>query len=213
MSNMADPNQLVLVDTNCLVRVYFSSIRPIMNCVISGHELKTLQGLASELKGLARRPEWSWLGEAAIQCEIDKSIVLLSRAQKRAIEEDAEGIKAFGDAKLHEHCTKHKTRSIKALSLDDAKVLAASLELDAILSTDEWPLRLVSGFYDYDDGGPVKLFSSVDLIHLMEKEGLLSREDRMKTYADWLRWGEQLLKESPNIYLQLFGEIAPTAQN
>lgn len=90
--------------------------------------------------------------------------------------------------------------------------MAACLELKAALSTDEWPLRLVSELYDDDDGEPVQLFSSVELIGLLERDGLITRDVRMKTYSDWLKNGEALLRESPEIYTKLFGEIPPTAQ-
>jgi hypothetical protein len=62
--------------------------------------LKTLHGLASELKGLARRPDWAWLGAQSIQNEIDASVVQLTAAQSAVIEHDAEGIRQFGDAKF-----------------------------------------------------------------------------------------------------------------
>jgi len=57
------------------------------------------------------------------------------------------------------------------------------------------------------------MFSSVELIALLEKEGLLNEEERKRTYADWLKFGEKLLRESPQIYKSLFGEEPPTGQH
>lgn len=103
--------------------------------------------------------------------------------------------------------------NLRQLSSADARVLAAALELSIAMATDEWPLRHVALAYGfYDDGTPVEMFSSVDLIALLEKEGLLTREDRMRTYADWLKFGECLLRESPQIYFKTFGEYPPDAQ-
>lgn len=209
---MTDPTKLVLVDTNCLVRVYFSPLRPILARPVAGFELKTLDGLAKELKNLAQRQDLAWLSDQVILKEVDAATVSLTRLQSDAINQDALEIQKVGNATLFKDFKDRKLRVSRALSLADAKALAASLELDAALSTDEWPLRLVSALYDYDSGEPVKLFSSVELIELLEREGLINREVRVKTYSDWLKNGEALLRESPEIYFRLFKEAPPTAQ-
>lgn len=209
---MTDPTKLVLVDTNCLVRIYFSPLRPILGRPVAGFELKTLDGLAKELKNLAKRADLAWLSDQVILKEIDAATVALTRLQRDAINRDALDIQKVGNATLYKDFQDRKLRVSRALSLADAKALAASLELNAALSTDEWPLRLVSELYDYDNGEPVELLSSVELIGLLESEGLMSREDRVKTYSDWLKNGEALLRESPEIYFHLFNEAPPTAQ-
>jgi len=210
---MATSNKLVLLDTNCLVRVYFSSLRPVLSRPASGYEFKTLAGLAKELKNLAIRPDLAWLSDKVIQSEVDAAVVPLTRAQRQAVEDDTPAIQKHGNGELLKHCVATSRNHIRTLSRNDAKVLAASLELGAAMATDEWPLRLVAGFYDYDDGKPVELFSSVELIALLEREGLLTRDDRIRTYSGWLKSGENLLAESPEIYQDQFGEKAPTAQD
>lgn len=209
---MTKPTKLVLVDTNCLVRIYFSSLRPILGKPVAGFELKTLDGLAIELKNLAKRADLAWLSDQVIINEVDAATVSLSKLQNDAIKQDALEIQKIGNATLYKDFQDRKLRAPRTLSLADAKALAACLELNAALSTDEWPLRLVSKLYDYDSGKPVELLSSVELIGLLEKEGLISREDRVKTYSDWLKNGEALLRESPEIYFRLFHETPPTAQ-
>lgn len=206
-------NQLVLVDTNCLVRVYFSPLRPILGRPVAGYELKTLEGLAQELKNLAKREDLAWLSHKVILDEVDAATVTLSKLQRDAINQDARAIQMVGNAALYKDYQNRKLRAPRALSLADAKALAACLELNAALSTDEWPLRLVSELYDYDDGNPVKLFSSVELIELLEREGIIDREVRVKIYSDWLKNGEPLLRESSSIYIRLFNEAPPTAQD
>lgn len=210
---MSIPSTLVLVDTNCLVRIYFSPLRPILSRSVAGYELKTLGELAKELKNLAHRADLAWLGDRVILDEVDAATVPLTRLQRDAINQDALEIQKVGNSVLRKDYQDRKLRVLRTLSLADAKVLAASLELDAALATDEWPLRLVAELYDYDNGQAVKLFSSVELIELLEREGLITREIRMKTYSDWLKNGAALLRESPEIYFRLFNEVPPTAQD
>lgn len=206
-------NKFVLVDTNCLIRVYFSPLRPVMSRQASGYELKTLESLANELKNIAkRRDEFAWLGAKSIQDDVDLAILPLTKTQKQLIEQDASDIQRQGNGILLAHCKSSGIQN-RALSRADAKVLAAALELTLAMSTDEWPLRLVSDAYSYDNGNPVELLSSVELIGFLEREGLLSRDDRMRTYADWLKFGENLLRESSEIYFKLFGELPPSAQH
>lgn len=209
---MTNPTKLVLVDTNCLVRIYFSPLRPILGRPVAGFELKTLDGLAKELKNLAKRADLAWLSDQVILKEVDAATVPLTKLQRDAINQDAQHIQKVGNAVLYKDFQDRKFRAPRALSLADAKALAACLELDAALATDEWPLRLVSELYDYDNGKPVALLSSVELIELLEREGLISREVRVKTYSDWLKNGTSLLRESPEIYFRLFNEAPPTAQ-
>lgn len=209
---MTNPTRLVLVDTNCLVRIYFSPLRPILGRPVAGYELKTLDGLAKELKNLTKRADLAWLSDQVILKEVDAATVPLTRLQRDSIKQDAIGIRDIGNAELYKAYQVKGLRERRTLSLDDAKALAACLELNAVLATDEWPLRLVSELYDYDDGKPVELLSSVELIELLERDELISREVRVKTYSDWLKNGEKLLKDSSEIYFRLFKESPPTAQ-
>jgi len=206
-------NRLILVDTNCLIRVYFSPLLPVLNRPAAGYELKTLQALADELMHIAnRRDEFAWLSAKDIQNDVKLAVLPLTKAQSHAIDQEATVIRKQGNGMLQEYCQDQGV-NLRQLSVADAKVLAAALELSIAMSTDEWPLRQVASAYSYDDGNSVELFSSVELISLLEKEGLLSREDRVKTYADWLKFGESLLRESPHIYFKEFGEFPPNAQH
>lgn len=207
-------NKFVLVDTNCLVRVYFSPLKPILSRSASGYELKTLKALADEFKNIVqRRAEYAWLDAQEIHDEVDLAVLELTKVQLGEIDQEASAIRRQGNGLLQQHCQKQGI-NLRQLSLADAKVLAASLELSIAMATDEWPLRQVASVYGfYDNGMPVELFSSVELIALLEKEGLLTREDRMRIYADWLKFGENLLKDSPQIYFRLFDEHPPNAQH
>jgi hypothetical protein len=210
--------KLVVIDTNCLVRIYFSPLRPILSRSISGYELKTLDGLARELKNLANRSDLAWLSDSVILAEVDAATISLTKLQRDAINLEAlgtpsvPGIQQYGNSVLRKEYENKKLRALRTLSLNDAKALAASLVLDAALATDEWPLRLVAEDYDSDNGEPIELLSSVELIELLEREKLITREIRVKTYSDWLKNGEALLRESPEIYRRRFSEDPPTAQ-
>lgn len=183
-----------------------------MGRTVSGYELKTLPQLANELKSLAGRSDFAWLTDPVIFAEVDAAVLTLTRAQKDNIQLDAPGMKQFGDSELRKHCISKSLSPIRSLSYPDAKALAAAAELNAALATDEWPLRFVAEYYRHDNGDPIQLLSSVDLLSLLEAEGLLTREDRRKTYADWLKDGTKLLHGSAKLYEKLFGEKPPTAQ-
>jgi len=140
-------------------------------------------------------------------------VLPLTAAQQQAIYDEAVDIQKDGNSFLRTYCD-GKNIDVRKLSLPDAKVLAAALELKIALATDEWPLRHVVSIYKtHDDGTLIEMFSSVELIALLEKEGLLNEEERKRTYADWLKFGEKLLRESPQIYKSLFGEEPPTGQH
>ncbi|MFC0351307.1 hypothetical protein [Undibacterium danionis] len=168
--------------------------------------------LANELKKLAERDDLAWLSNDVILSEVDAAVISLTRKQADTVRLDGLAIQTYGNSLLYHKYLQDKLRTKRTLSLSDAKALAASLELDAVLCTDEWPLRYVAGHYDYDNGNPVELLSTVHLIALLEKENLISREVRIKTYSDWLKDGTALLRETPEIYVSLFNELPPTAQ-
>lgn len=209
---MPDKNQLVVVDTNCLVRLYFSPVRPLLSKPVALHELKTLEEMARELRGLASGERHAWLNTPIILDEVNGAVVQLTRAQRRAIEKDTPAVRKAGQNKLHAHCSKHNTVVQRNLSYVDAFALTASIELKATLATDEWPLRLVAASTDANDNGdPVQLLSSIELLSFVEREGLCTREERIKTYLEWAVYDE-LTPDSPRSYKRLFGEGPPKRQ-
>jgi hypothetical protein len=203
--------KLVIVDTNCIVRIYFSPLRPILGATVAGYIFRTIGNVAGELKGLAGRDDLAWLKDPVIQAEVEEAVITLTKQQRRAIEQDTQGIRVYGDGQLHLYCEKQKIGD-RFLSHCDAKLLAAALEMKAALATDEWPLRHVADEYDDDNGDPIELLSTVELLSLLERDGRLSREDRVATYATWVRDGTKLLRDSDILYAKLFGEPAPDGQ-
>lgn len=209
---MPNKNQLVVVDTNCLVRLYFSPVRPLLSKPVAQHELKTLEEMAKELRGLASGERHAWLNTPVILDEVNGAVISLTRAQRRSIEKETPAVRKAGQNKLHAYCLKHNTKAQRNLSYVDAFALTASIELKAILATDEWPLRLVAASTDANDNGdPVKLTSSVELLSFVEREGLCTREQRIKTYLDWAAY-QELTHDAPAFYKQLFAEAPPKCQ-
>jgi len=62
--------------------------------------------------------------------------------------------------------------------------------LDAALAADEWPLRYVA--ISLGMGGAGQLFSSVEVLHMLEAAGSLGRDARMQTLRAWIRQAEAL---------------------
>jgi hypothetical protein len=205
-------SKLVVVDCNCLVRLYFSPIRPLLCRPIGGYEFKTLSELAGELRSLARGERHGWLSSPVILSEVDGAAITLTSKQRVSIDAHAPTIRRHGESLLREYSVKKNLKTIRNLSHADAVALTAAIELGAALATDEWPLRKVAGTVDADDdGNSVQLLSSVQMLHMAEKEGLITRDDRTKTYRDWINYRE-LYQNASEEYFELFGERPPTGQ-
>lgn len=211
---MTSKDKLVVVDTNCLLRLYCSDLRPLVGGTFSGYVLKTLKELAEELKRLAEGDRHAWLSDKTIQAEVDAAVISLTLQQQNTIDTEVASVRKHGETELRRYKRVNNIRREVGLSMVDARALTAAIELEAALATDEWPLRHVAGYIDADDkGGHVELLSSVDLLHLIESAGCLSREQRINTYATWVKTGEALLRGTAERYLELFGEPPPTAQS
>lgn len=209
---MPDQPKLVIVDTNCYVRLYYSSLRPILGSVVGGHRLVTLHELANESKDGTNLVERNgWLSARDIQQDIQSAVFPLSPEQRAEYAELAQQYRQIGDGVLREHC-RAKGIIMRYLSLADAKALAVATDFDAILATDEWPLRLVSSKVELDDGKQPQLFSSLDLLHLLELEEKITRNERVDIVKEWLRVGENLLTNWRADYQIIFKEAPPTVQ-
>lgn len=206
---MPEKNELVVVDTNCLVRLYFSPVRPLLARPVANHSLKTLDEMAEELRRLAAGERHAWLSEPVILDEVNGAVIKLTRAQRRSIAAAAVDMRKTGDNILRAYCKKHKLRMLRNLSGVDAFALAAALELKAKLATDEWPLRMVAAQTDADDSvGRVPLLSSVELLSFVEREGLCTREQSRTTYRNWANY-QELTRDAPMLFKKLFEEEPP----
>jgi hypothetical protein len=171
----------------------------------------TLVQMAKEVKGLARSPDYAWLNIERIS-EVDNSVISLSKSQEKSIEQRRINEQGHWQTALERHCTAMGTVCTRSLSKTDATLLSAAIELKSILVTDEWPLNWVAENFDYDDGTPIEVMLSIDVLALLEAGSVIEASERHRTYQSWRQSGELLHRSSDNKYLQLFSESPPTAQ-
>ena len=183
-----------------------------LGAVVDGHHLVTLKELADEAKdGTPLVVRNGWLAAKEIQADIRNSILSLPVEKQKEYESLAEDFILVGDGVLSNYCTE-KNIPIRTLSFPDAMAIAVATDIDAILATDEWPLRLVANSVELDDGKKSQLFSTLNLLKLFENANKITRIERIDIVKDWLRSGEKLLKGWENDYQSIFGELAPTVQ-
>ncbi|WP_141100764.1 hypothetical protein [Roseateles aquatilis] len=203
---------LVIVDTNCYVRLYYSEARPLLGTVVAGHRLVTLAELAGEAaRGTPLVDNNGWLLQDDIQRDLREGILALTASEANAYWELADQYRQMGDAVLFEHC-QSRGILVRSLSRLDALALAVATDRTAVLATDEWPLRLVAGQCELDDGSRARLFSSLDLLRLLEIAGAITPVQRRDIVRRWIREGEHLMRDWAQSYRALFNESPPTVQ-
>lgn len=204
--------RIVLIDTNCFLRIYQSPVLPLLGEVIVGHELLTLTILYNEFFNSQKlMQEYAFL-DLIIQSE-DKSKVLLKLIP--AVEEHVRQImrdhRRYVDEILEKYCASRGI-STKRLSNCDLELLATAIEMEALIATDEWPLAFVVDdlMRDPDEGYRIGIMTSVDILYLLEQAGKLSREERILTVKSWMQNAENLHRDWRSFYRKLFNENAPT---
>jgi hypothetical protein len=206
--------KIVIVDTNCFVRLYFSVLRPLLGLEVGGHTLMTIKELADETTGntglTVRHP---WLAGADVQDDLNAAILRLAEADDVLYDEDAEYYRTVGDAYLEGLCRERNLDHIRQLSMADAKALAIALDRGYILATDEWPLREFSQFVEPDENGNrLIVISSLQLLKLFLDSGQMSLDQVRDTVRGWILNDERLPRGWRDEYLTQFGEASPSAQ-
>lgn len=203
----------VIVDTNCYVRLYASSLRPLLGITVSGHALMTIEELAAECSftsGLTGRQPW--LNDPSIQHDLASALLKVREPKKTQITQNTSYFRQAGNRLLEKYCSEQRI-ACRALSTVDAKALATAVCLNGALATDEWPLRYVAEKLDADDdGNKVKLFTTLEIVKLLESAKHLTRIERIKLMRDWRVSGECLHRDADNDYRRLFGEDPPNGQ-
>ncbi|MES2040385.1 MAG: hypothetical protein V4495_21405 [Pseudomonadota bacterium] len=203
--------RLVLVDTNCFLRLYHSPVRPFLGEIVGGYKLLTLNTLIQEFHRSKRLQEfYAWLMPDIKAEDLSKVAIQTTIGENASIKQERIDHEGYVQSVISLHCQKENT-SIRSLSGRDLDLLATAIVMEAVVATDEWPLRLVvndlmSVAGEYEMG----LFSSVDMLHLLEVDGKLTPDDRKMTIKSWLRYEEKLPREWREVYRRLFGEQPPS---
>lgn len=205
--------RFVLVDTNCFIRLYCSPVVPLLQQQVGGYQLLTLKGLIDEFFESPRLSnDYPWVSKEPKVSDLKSAALKVSGINVRLVNQQKKELRPYADAFLAKHC-KDRNIPAKRLSARDLELLASAVVFRAAVATDEWPLGLIvqdlmQDPEDYDIG----LMTSIDVLHLLEKNGKLTREVRIQTCDSWIRLGEKMPNDWRKLYLALFGEEAPSAQ-
>ncbi len=201
---------LLVVDTNCFIRLLFSSVRPILGSVIAGHRLVSLNDLAKECSvesEVTRRHPW--LLDSTIQEELSQNCLRLREPKSSAVRQWATRMREQGNRLLREECHRRQLKATRELSWTDVCALATAQVVGGALATDEWPLRWAAERVSDVEA----VFSSLGILHLMEIDKKIGRSERVATVSGWMLQGEHLPNSWRAEYLQLFGESPPPSRN
>ncbi|MFY3384712.1 hypothetical protein [Paracidovorax sp. MALMAid1276] len=200
---------IVVVDTNCFIRLMFSPLRPVLGSVVGGYQLMTLANLAKECgpgtEVVERNP---WLLAPEVQEELTKNCLSFREPKTSDVRKWAKTFLERGNPLLRAHCIAKNLDNIRELSRADVTALAAAQVLGSPLATDEWPLTWAA-----ERVSDVEvLLTSVALIHLMEKDGKITREQRVDIVTTWVKHGEKLPANWRAQYRELFQDEPPDGQ-
>ncbi len=207
------PAKIILVDTNCVLRVYLSPTLPLMGAVFGGYRLLSLPSL---IKEITRSPElqrrYPAVARSPRDVELKGAGLRLSSASKTRIASARAELKPYAKAFLTAYCRKQRTEVLRQLSDVDLDLLCTAAVVGCSIATDEWPLRLVVEDLRKDDGDFTgDLYTSLDLLNLFEINGQLTASQRQETVADWIHPSnnEKLHRGWEADYWRLFGEQPP----
>lgn len=214
-TNLREPGirlRLVLVDTNCFLRIYQSSLRPILGAEVESFSIRTLTDLVDEFRrGKRLQDQYAWANDDIDAAVNAGAILTLDDHEKRKMLEERELLKLYGNALLERRCVEQSI-SVRSLSTSDATLIATALVFDAVIATDEWPMTyVIQDLIDEDDRN-IEIWNSLDLLHLLERAGNISAQERCETVKSWIRYGEALPRGWERQYESLFNEPVPRLQ-
>ena len=209
--DVATAPQLLVVDTNAYLRLFHSSVRPLLGVEMDGYKLVVTRDLVDEFYGSTRLQEiYGWAANSPYKEELEAAVLKLDPPVAAVIAADAVIYRQSGDAVLEDFCNARGLEPVRTLSRQDATLLATVLELGAALVTDEWPLKHVADAVEADENGNVlKTLTSLDVLSHCEKCGKMTREERVDTVKSWMRNGD-LPFQFFATYETAFGERAPS---
>lgn len=203
-------SRIILVDTNCFLRLYQSSVRPLMGQDIGGYRLLTLKKLVEEFQNNQNLvSNYPSIATGSKYDELTNSAIKIRGVNKKKIENLQKELAPYSKSFLESYCKRQKIEIIRRLSSPDLELLATAIIIKGIIATDEWPLRLIAAdLMEDQEEYKIGLFNSLELLHLIQENGKISPEDRRKTVRSWMLYREKLLRDWREDYQRLFGESA-----
>jgi rRNA-processing protein FCF1 len=209
----ASEPRLILVDTNCFLKLYQSPIRPFLGRVIGSHRLVTMNAMVNEFMRSERLQDiYAWLSsQIGADLKLEGAILELNDEQAKTVKENFDSHGSYASTLLEEYCAQEKTQLKRSLSRSDLELLATAISLETLVATDEWPLKLVIDDLASapEEGYNLGAINSVEVLGLFEKHGAISAEQRKQIVRSWLQYGEILPRDWRDVYQELFGEPGP----
>lgn len=205
--------RVILVDTNCFIRLYQSPVLPFLGKKVEGYHLLTLPLLIDEfLNSRNLQIKYAWLKKTVESEDLKTAGFHVPADDQESIDEIADLHEDYCNDVLYDYCQKEEIE-IRELSPDDCQLLATAIHFRTLIASDEWPLAYaVKDLMDApaEDEYCIGILTSIDILFLLEKAGLLNKQERIDTIKGWLRNDEKLHREWRKTYRSLFNEGAPT---
>jgi len=205
-----EEEKLIIVDTNCFVRLFLSDLQPILMRPLPGYRLRTLEVLVKETRPRTRLGDkHAWLNQKEIQDELKQATLELSQEDRDEYQAWEAHYAASAKVLIDTYC-REKGLEPRSLSKPDVQALFYAGYLpDALLATDEWPLRMAA---ERLIEPAIEVWSTLDLVKLLENAGLFTADARRTLVKRWLQEDEWLPWGWRAQHEQLFGENPPTVQ-
>lgn len=201
-------SRLVLVDTNCFLRLYSSPVMPLLGEVVGGYHLLTLQSLIDEFMTSPRLTgDYKWVTVAPKGTDLTAGALILSSVAKGRVTKQKAELKPYVDAFVRNMNAK-KRMSLTPLSRRDLDLLATAVVMKAIIATDERALQEVAFDLMEDKASyQIDVLNSFQMLHFLENNGRLDSSARRNTVDAWIKLKERLPMGWRSKYEELFGEV------
>lgn len=208
------PERVILLDTNCFLRLYHSPVRPFLGRVIGEYRLATIGTLVREFMNSPRLQDlYAWAANEFQQdIAVEGAVLELSDEVKAIVRENFESHEEYAQQLLDDHC-RQKNITPRSFSREDIELLATAITLETLIATDEWPLTfLINDLATAPEGGyNIGAICTVDILRILEVNGAISAEQRIATVRSWMNYDEKLPRDWKAKYRLAFGEPPPYA--
>ncbi|MEC4718112.1 hypothetical protein RY831_03065 [Noviherbaspirillum sp. CPCC 100848] len=196
----------LLIDTNAFLRLYFSPVLPLLGEVIGGYKLMTLESLVGEfLRSDRLKTKYASVAVDPKLSDLTTAQMKLRGTTKSRVDKERQELLPYARALVD--AERRKGNNLTPPTREDVDLLATAVVLKGGLATDEGALRFVAhDLMEDPDSYPISLFSSLEVLHLLEANGRLTANDRRATVQKWIREDELLPKNWRSDYKRLFDE-------